>query len=133
MSQSQFAGLEAHPYERPPDEPTVVDAEAVVGEVLHLLDDADCRAILGATGEEPLSAAEMSETCDMPRSTVYRKIDRLTEAGLLKEGMRVRFDGKHTQEYSRRVDDVVVSMSDEGSIELKVSRTSEPALGSLTN
>lgn len=133
MSQSQLAGLESRSYERASDEPTVVDTEEAVGEVLHLLDDPDCRAILEATSDESLSASEISDACDVPRSTVYRKLDRLSEAGLLEEGLRVRFDGKHTQEYSRRVDDVVVSVSDEGSIELEISRTSESGFCALAD
>lgn len=129
MSQTQLAGVDAHP--RRHEGSVVIDAESDIQQILTLLDDADCRAILEATGEQSLSATQISETCDVPSSTVYRKLDRLTEAGLLEEGLRVRVDGKHTREYSRRVDDVVVSVGDGGAIELEVNRADVPSSGGV--
>jgi DNA-binding transcriptional ArsR family regulator len=98
---------------------TVVDAETR-DTLLSALDDADGRAILEATDEEPLTASEISDACDLPLSTAYRKIDLLTEAGLLSERTRLRNSGKHTSEYERAVDDVVVSMDGDG-IEVRVA------------
>lgn len=92
--------------------------EAVVNgdveELLGALEDADCRALLEATGEEALSAAELGERCDIPSSTVYRKVERLTEAGLLEEQLRVRRSGKHTREYRRQVDQLSLVIDSEG-------------------
>lgn len=88
--------------------------EAGVEELLTALDDADCRAVLEATGEEALTAAELGERCDIPSSTVYRKVEQLTETGLLEEQLRVRRSGKHTREYRRRVDELSVSIGDDG-------------------
>jgi DNA-binding transcriptional ArsR family regulator len=98
---------------------TVVDDETR-DTLLTALDDADGRAILEATDEEPLTASEISDACDLPLSTAYRKIDLLTEAGLLSERTRLRNSGKHTSEYERAVDDVVVSMDADG-IEVRVA------------
>ncbi|MFB6172118.1 MAG: helix-turn-helix domain-containing protein [Haloarculaceae archaeon] len=67
------------------------------------LGDADCRAILLAT-DEPRTARELIEQCQIPRSTVYRKLDRLTDAGLLEETVRVNASGNHPAAYVRRVD-----------------------------
>ena len=99
---------------------TVVDDETRDA-LLSALDDEDGRAILEAADDEPLSASEISEACDLPLSTAYRKIDLLTEAGLLSEQTRLRNSGKHTSEYERAVDDVVVSMDAEDGIEVRVS------------
>ena len=82
--------------------------------VLDVLHDANCRAILRATGERALSANEVAEACDLAQSTAYRKLDLLVEAGVLEERTRVRRSGKHASEYVRTVDDVVVSLDDDG-------------------
>lgn len=80
--------------------------------LLGALKDGDCRAILTATGEDSLSAAELSEACDLPLSTTYRKLGLLTDAGLLDERTRVRRSGKHASEYVRLVEDVLVSVDE---------------------
>jgi DNA-binding transcriptional ArsR family regulator len=109
---------------------TTVDAEEDGGLLLEVLSDADSRSILRATGEEALSASEISEACDLPLSTTYRKLERMSEAGLLAEGIRLRRSGKHTSEYVRRVDDVCVSLGAEGGIELTLE-SNGAAAGSM--
>lgn len=89
---------------------TVVDADPEVDALLGALDDAGCRAILAATGDAALSASELSEACDLPLSTAYRKLELLTEVGLVEERTRIRRSGKHASEYRRVVTDVVVSL-----------------------
>ena len=111
--------------------PTTVDAEAEGGLLLEVLSDDDSRAILRATGEEALSASEISEACDLPLSTTYRKLERMNEAGLLAEGIRLRRSGKHTSEYVRRVDDVRVSLGAEGGVQLTLDANGAAA-GSAT-
>lgn len=103
------------------DGPTVVDTEPAVGNMLAALEDADCRRILETTSDEARSASEVATACDMPLSTTYRKLDTLSEAGLLYERTRIRRSGKHVSEYVRLVDDVVVSVGDGGGVELRVS------------
>jgi len=78
--------------------------------VLTALEDPDRRALLEATAEEALTAGELIERCDVPRSTTYRKLERLTEAGLLEERIRLSPDGKHASEYRRTFDDVTISL-----------------------
>ncbi len=87
-------------------ETPAVDAEAA----LSALDDAGCRRLLRAAGE-PHTAGELIEACPIPRSTAYRKIDLLTEAGLFEEEIRIRSDGKHASGYCRAVDELTVSLS----------------------
>lgn len=87
--------------------------------LLSALDDDDCRTMLAATADEARSASELSERCDLPRSTTYRKLELLTEAGLLESGVRIHSSGHHTSEYARAYDDVVVGLAgDELSVEL---------------
>lgn len=94
-------------------------------EVLDALGDPDCLAILEATASAAHSASEIGETCGLPLSTAYRKIDQLTDAGLLAERLRIRQSGKHYHEYRRAVDDVVVSF--DGPAGISCSITGEAA------
>ncbi|MFC6987748.1 helix-turn-helix domain-containing protein [Haloplanus sp. GCM10025708] len=101
-------------------------AESTIQQLLDVLDDADCRAILDATREEALTANEVSEAHHLPLSTTYRKLDLLTEAGLLEERTRIRQSGKHASEYIRLVDDVVISLGRRGETEVRVSQHKSP-------
>lgn len=108
-----------------PRETTTENLRPVEGdraeEILNALEDADCRAILDATCESALTAKEVSTACDVPLSTAYRKLDALVDAGLLVERVRLSRSGKHASEYARAVEDVVVSVSPEGGVELHVT------------
>jgi DNA-binding transcriptional ArsR family regulator len=94
------------------------DADTVDCErVFTALEDPDCRTLLEATADEALTAQELTDRCDIPRSTTYRKVELLAEAGLLEEQVRLRADGKHASEYRRAFDGLVVSM-DAGELEV---------------
>lgn len=99
-----------------------VDCEAV----FTALDDPDCRALLEATAEQALTASELTDRCDIPRSTTYRKLEQLTEAGLLEERIRLSTDGKHASEYRRTFDDMTVSLCDSEGITVGLSEASAP-------
>jgi predicted transcriptional regulator len=70
-----------------------------LGEVLDALQDEDCRAFITRL-ETPMTASELSEACEVPLSTTYRKLDRLTDASLLAERTEIRKDGQHTTRYA---------------------------------
>lgn len=94
--------------------------------VLDALGDADCRAILRAVGSVALTANECSEACDLPLSTVYRKLDLLTEAGLVDERLRIRRDGKHANQYRRCVESVAVDVPAEGGLDFELEPIGDP-------
>jgi DNA-binding transcriptional ArsR family regulator len=114
-SSVQFADRESS------TEEAVVRDEDAIQDLLDAFNDAGCRAILDATSDEALSTSEISEACDLPLSTAYRKLDQLTGAGLLEERTRIRRSGKHASEYACVVGEVVISMGSGGAIELRVS------------
>lgn len=95
-----------------------VDSETV----LSALEDPDCRKLLEATAEEALTAQEITEQCDIPRSTTYRKVEMLTDAGLLEERVRLSADGKHASEYRRAFEDVTISLSSSDGFEVGISQ-----------
>src|SRR6056297_58980 len=92
-----------------------------VASVLDALNDEDCRRIVEALSE-PLTAEEISEVTDIPLSTTYRKLDRLTDAALLEEGVEVRKDGQHVSRYILVFDEVKVSLSEDRQLEVELTR-----------
>jgi len=81
-----------------------VTAEPDLATVVDLLDDEHVRSILAATSAEPLSATELSERCDVSPSSIYRRVERLTEADLLDDRTRPRSDGHHETVYVAALD-----------------------------
>lgn len=122
MSNSPRTPTVGKPSKRGTENPSVVDSEEQAEELLVALHDDDCQAILDATSTEALSANELSEACDLPLSTTYRKLETMTEVGFLEERTRIGRAGKHASEYVRIVEDVTVSITEDGSMELEVSR-----------
>jgi len=90
-----------------------------LAEILELLHDSDARAILEATSDEAKSAMELSDCCGLPSSTAYRKIDRLTELGFLKEQLDVKTTGHHVCTYERQLESVHISLQN-GSFDCQV-------------
>ncbi|QLH82092.1 winged helix-turn-helix domain-containing protein [Halosimplex pelagicum] len=88
--------------------------------VLNALDDTDCRAILREI-DEPMTATELIDTCDIPESTMYRKLERLSNASLVRERDTINSGGGRTTTYERDFDDVLISMED-GSLSVTVER-----------
>jgi len=121
MSQSETgAGLEPL-FDTGPEQRQRVTDERAVQDLLAVLEDGDCRAILAATTDDALSASELSDRCGLPLSTTYRKIELLDDVGALAERTRFRPSGKHTSEYRRLLNSVVVSIGPSGGTELLVS------------
>lgn len=96
------------------NESAVVVDDSTARGVLAALNDEGCRAILRATDDGALSASEIGETCDLPLSTTYRKLNHLTDAGLLAKRIHVNSSGNHHNEYLRTVEDVFVSFDPDG-------------------
>jgi len=104
-----------------------VDLATVVG----LLDDEHIRSILTATSETPLSATELSERCGVSTSSIYRRLDRLTDAGLIGEQTRPRSDGHHETVYVSRLDRFELTIRD-GELNWGVDRRSDDVSDQLT-
>ncbi|MFW5918721.1 MAG: helix-turn-helix domain-containing protein [Halanaeroarchaeum sp.] len=92
--------------------------------VLDALDDEDCRRIIEVL-TEPMTAKEISQGCDMPLSTTYRKLDLLTEASLLSERTVIQSDGHHTTQYEIAFERVEIELDDDHDITVAIQRTPE--------
>jgi DNA-binding transcriptional ArsR family regulator len=121
MSQSPLASAIGHYVDSSSEVLRRIEGEDRIQELLDVLNDPGSRDILDATSDTALSANEVSETCDLPLSTTYRKLELLTSVGLLEERTRVRRSGKHPNEYVRAVTRVVISLDSGEGTELQVS------------
>ena len=99
--------------------------------VLSTLEDPVCRTILEAVTEEWLTAPEISERCDVPCSTTYRKVEQLAESGLIEESIRISSTGHHATGYRTAFEDITIGVSDGGDLEVDVSRA--PAAGAAAD
>lgn len=92
-----------------------------------LLDDEYARAVLAIADGDPVSATELVERVDASAQTVYRRVDALTDAGLLAEATRPRSDGHHESVYVATFDELRVRL-DDGRFEVSVeTRGDDPA------
>ncbi|MDS0258824.1 helix-turn-helix domain-containing protein [Haloarcula sp. S1CR25-12] len=88
--------------------------ETTTADLLDLLDDAHAREILVALVGEPKSARDIVSACSCSRPTVYRRLERLNDAGLVDSSMQYDEDGHHRKLFRRRLDSVAVELSDGG-------------------
>lgn len=115
-------------------DPFAADDDPELQSVLEALNDESCRKIV-ETLSEPMTAEEISEETGIPLSTTYRKLDRLTEASLLEEGVEIRPDGQHASRYMVTFEEVLIGLSeDDGEFDVEIShkpRTADRRLADL--
>jgi len=110
--------------------PSVAD-DPDLSTLVGLFDDDHVRTILAATSAEPLSAAALSDRCDVSTSAVYRRVDRLVDADLLDERTRPRRDGHHDTVYVAALDRFELRVAD-GELDWTVDRTETDVADELT-
>jgi predicted transcriptional regulator len=106
-------------------------ADVDLATVVSLLDDEHVRSILVATSERPHSASELSDRCGLSTSSIYRRLDRLTDAELVSERTRPRSDGHHETVYVCRLDRFELAVRD-GDLSWEVDRESDDVADQLT-
>lgn len=114
-------------------DPFRMETEPEPAAVLSALDDADCRDIISCL-EAPMTANELSDVCDVPLSTMYRKLDRLSDATLLEEGTEIRPGGQHATRYEVDFQEVAFALDDDRQFDVSVARparTADERLASL--
>jgi DNA-binding transcriptional ArsR family regulator len=107
-------------------DPLIGDESPDVDTVLGALHDEDCRAILTEL-TEPRTARELLEQNEIPRSTLYRKLDLLAEATLVREGTEIREDGSHANRYELDFDEVIIARNANVEIEIEIERPAKRA------
>lgn len=89
-------------------------------DVLQVLADPTCRAILQVLAGQARTAGELADTLEVPLSTVYRKLDELITTPLVETTLRLRSDGHHSREYRCSFDRVSVQVAPRNDRSLRV-------------
>ena len=97
------------------------DTETVFG----VLTSEQCREVLRAL-DRPMTAAEIADVCDLPRSTAYQKLEQMVEAGLLRKRT-----GADAARYAIDFREIVLRRPD-GKLELSVRPPSRSAAEQLS-
>ena len=100
------------------------DLESIVG----ALDDDGCRRIV-AVLDEPLTVDEIADAADLPRSTTYRKLDRLTDASLVTETAGGLRGPDRKARYVSDVDRIRIDLDEDRELRAVVSRATNRAVG----
>jgi predicted transcriptional regulator len=79
---------------------------------LELLDDEYTREILAALGTGPQEGRELDDRCSASRATIYRRLNRLEEAGLVTTEMALDADGHHRKRFCLVRDRLTVAITD---------------------
>jgi predicted transcriptional regulator len=69
-----------------------------------------------------MTAPELSNQCEMSKSTVYRRLNKLEKCDLVTAVHVPDPDGNHTKQYEAQLDELVVSLT-EGEFELNLQTT----------
>jgi len=78
-----------------------------------MLQDQECREIMRKTKTQTLTASEISEQCDIPLSTTYRKLDQLVDASILEERIRLSSQKQQRREFSLQISSFEVNVTEE--------------------
>lgn len=85
-----------------------------VDELLDLLGDEYVTDILQALSGGEMPARSIADECGMSRATVYRRLDRLTEIGVVASHLKPESDGHHRQEFRLVLKEVAVRFREDG-------------------
>jgi DNA-binding transcriptional ArsR family regulator len=83
-------------------------------ELFDLLGDEYVVDILQALSGGEMPARAIADECGMSRSTVYRRLDRLSEAGIVASRLRPESEGHHRQEFRLVLREVAVQFREDG-------------------
>jgi Fe2+ or Zn2+ uptake regulation protein len=71
-----------------------------------------------------MTANELIEACEIPKSTLYRKLELLSTASLVNERETVSPDGGRVTRYECAFEDVTVSIDSDGEFSVQIERPS---------
>lgn len=96
-------------------------------EVFDLLADEYAREILALAKQEPMSAQELADACDVHHTTIYRRLERLEELGVIVGQGRIDPEsGHHTTVYQTTLEEINVNL-DRDHYHVTMRREADPA------
>ncbi|SDR44279.1 winged helix-turn-helix domain-containing protein [Natronobacterium texcoconense] len=107
-------------------DPIASESTPSAEDICSALDDPDCREIIRNL-EEPMTASELTNECDIPQSTLYRKLELLTDSTLLEETTEIRRDGHHASKYAVAFEDITLSLDEDRELTVQIERPARTA------
>jgi len=92
-----------------------------VQRLLSALSEETTRTILSVL-DEPTSVAELVEECDIAMSTVYRRLDTLSELDLVTEHVAIDADKGRYRLFERNVNGLTITVDEAGQLRTRVER-----------
>ncbi|MFQ5440011.1 MAG: helix-turn-helix domain-containing protein [Nitrosopumilaceae archaeon] len=86
--------------------PIKVEDESKKDDLLEIVSDKYCRSILNTIMDKPKSAVELSRECEIPISTVYRRIQMLHDAKMLNTSGQISGEGKKFFLYKSKIKEI---------------------------
>lgn len=91
-------------------EKRVLDEGALFG----ALEDETTRKILAYTAEEACSAKALDERINVTQTTIYRRLEQLSDDGLVEETVELDESGNHYKTYQSTISHVEVDIEPDG-------------------
>ncbi|MFC6865085.1 ArsR/SmtB family transcription factor [Halomicroarcula sp. GCM10025817] len=99
-----------------PKRPTdrVENDDLTTAELFDLFGDEYTRRVYEAVAEQPRSGREIADAADVSRPTVYRRLNDLRDAGLVRTEMTICEDGHHRDRFEAVNTSLSLSLGDGG-------------------
>lgn len=91
--------------------------------VLDHFDDEANRCFLDLMSRDRRTARELTDACEIPLSTTYRKLNALDAAGFFEQRIRVGASGKHPGEYKAKSLVFTFRIAESTGLEVSVNTT----------
>lgn len=93
---------------------------------LELLGDEHTRDVLHAISDRPRNASEIADVASVSKPTVYRRLNRLEDAGLVTSQLVLDPDGNHHKRYTVAFEEATFRLDDDDlSLEVEVAPTND--------
>lgn len=84
------------------------------GALFGALEDETTRKILAYTAEEARSAKDLDEQINVTQTTIYRRLEQLSEDGLVEDSLELDESGNHYKTYQSTISHVEVDIESDG-------------------
>lgn len=93
--------------------------------MLETLGDATCRTILQVLGEgdRPMTVQDIAGDCEVSLTSIYRKLDQLTAAGLVVEREELDPDGHRRSRYRPAAGQIEILLGADRGVEVTLYHT----------
>ncbi|WP_251343201.1 winged helix-turn-helix domain-containing protein [Haloplanus halophilus] len=89
-------------------------------ELLDLFGDEYTRRVYEAIAERPRSGRDVADAADVSRSTAYRRLNDLRDAGLVRTELTICEDGHHRERFEAVATSLTITL-DDGDMAARVS------------